>query len=174
MNLKLHAMKYGNVAHYDWEMKLLGEREGCLIGEGEAGRKLKHHTKGQTFTIPHASLEVYALEEGFTVSFDIADGKVISIYCNVSQPCLRDGEDVSFVDLDLDLLWNEEKGWHVVDEDEFEINRRRFGYPDELVRYAQRSLQDLQQRAQRGQFPFDGSLNDEIARIAAGTAKLST
>ncbi len=173
MDLKLHALKYGDTPHYDWDMKLLGEREGCLIAEGAPGRQLKHHTKKRTFTVPHASLEVYALEEGFTVSFDIADGKVISIYCNVSQPCVRDGEHVSFVDLDLDLLWNEAEGWHVVDEDEFEDNRQRLGYPDELTRYAQRSLRSLQERAQRGEFPFDGSLDEEIERIQAGTAKLN-
>ncbi|NGZ77441.1 DUF402 domain-containing protein [Saccharibacillus alkalitolerans] len=154
-------------------MKLLEEREGCLIAEGKAGRRLKHHTKGQTFTVPHASLEVYALNEGYTVSFDIAEGGVISIYCNIAQPCVRKGNDVSFVDLDLDLLWNEELGWRVVDEDEFEDNRRRLGYPDELVRYAQRSLRDLQERAHRGRFPFDGSLDAQVSRIAAETAKLN-
>ncbi|WP_172256569.1 DUF402 domain-containing protein [Saccharibacillus deserti] len=173
MKLNLHALKYGGIAHYDWEMELLGEREGCLIVEGAPGRSLKHHTKGQTFTVPHASLEVYALEEGFTVSFDIADGRVVSIYCNVSQPCVRSGEEVSFVDLDLDLLWNEREGWHVVDEDEFEDNRGRLGYPDELTRFAQRSLRDLQERAHQGKFPFDGSLEEEIRRIASGTPKLN-
>lgn len=170
MNLKLHSMKYGSIAHYDWEMTLLEEREGFLIAEGKAGRQLKHYTKGQTFTIPHASLEVYALQEGFTVSFDILDGKVISIYCNVSQPCLRNGAYVSFIDLDLDLLWNEESGWHVVDEDEFEENRIRLNYPDELVAYARRALEKLQERTRRKNFPFDGSLDARIRRIASETA----
>lgn len=171
MNLKLHSLKYGNIAHYDWEMTLLEEREGFLIAEGKAGRPLKHHTKGQTFIIPHASLEVYALEEGFTVSFDILDGKVISIYCNVSEPCIRNGVDVSFIDLDLDLLWNEALGWHVVDEDEFEENRRKLSYPDHVVAYARQALNDLQERTRQRLFPFDGSLNAKIAQIAAETAK---
>lgn len=172
MTLHLHALKYGNIPHYDWEMTLLGEREGCLIAEGAAGRKLKHHTKGQTFTIPHASLEVYALNEGYTVSFDITDGRMISIYCNVSRPCVRDGEHVSFVDLDLDLLWNEAEGWHVVDEDEFESNRVRLGYPDELSAYARQSLAALRERVDLKRFPFDGSLNEDINRIASQTAEL--
>lgn len=171
MNLKLHSLKYGNIAHYDWEMTLVEEREGFLIAEGKAGRQLKHYTKGQTFTIPHASLEVYALQEGFTVSFDILEGEVISIYCNVSEPCIRSGADVSFIDLDLDLLWNKELGWHVVDEDEFEENRHKLAYPDHVVAYALRALKDLQERTRRKAFPFDGSLDGKIAQIAAGTAK---
>ncbi|MEJ8303437.1 DUF402 domain-containing protein [Saccharibacillus sacchari] len=171
MNLKLHSLKYGNIAHYDWEMTLLEEREGFLIAEGKSGRQLKHYTKGQTFTIPHASLEVYALQEGFTVSFDILDGDVISIYCNVSEPCIHDGADVSFIDLDLDLLWNKALGWHVVDEEEFEDNRRRLNYPDHVAAYARQALHDLQERTRRKAFPFDGSLNDKIAQIAAGTGK---
>ncbi|OWR27720.1 hypothetical protein CDO73_21250 [Saccharibacillus sp. O23] len=172
MILHLHALKYGNIAHYDWEMTLLGEREGCLIAEGAAGRKLKHHTKGQTFRIPHASLEVYALHEGYTVSFDIAEGRMISIYCNVSRPCVREGDHVSFVDLDLDLLWNETQGWHVVDEDEFESNRIRLRYPEELSQYARDSLKSLQERVEKKRFPFDGSLNDYIRHIASKTAEL--
>ncbi len=174
MILHLHALKYGNIPHYDWEMTLLGEREGCLIAFGAAGRKLKHHTKGQTFTIPHASLEVYALNEGYTVSFDIAEGRMISIYCNVSQPCVRNGDHVSFVDLDLDLLWNEDAGWHVVDEDEFETNRLRLRYPDEVSAYARESLAALRERADTRQFPFDGSLNDDLYRIASKTAELQS
>jgi len=171
MNLFLHSMKYGSIAHYDWEMTLLEEREGFLIAEGKAGRSLKHHTKGQTFIIPHASLEVYALQEGFTVSFDILDGEVISVYCNVSEPCVRDGADVSFIDLDLDFLWNKELGWHVVDEEEFEENRIRLNYPNDLAAYARQALSDLQERIRQNVFPFDGSLEDEIARIAASTSK---
>ncbi len=171
MILHLHALKYGPIPHYDWEMTLLGEREGCLVAEGAAGRQLRHYTKGQTFTIPHASLEVYALEEGFTVSFDIRGGRVISIYCNVSQPCVRDGAHVSFVDLDLDLLWNEAEGWHVVDEDEFESNRLRLQYPEELSDYARESLKKLRERVENKQFPFDGSLDEEIRRIASRNEK---
>lgn len=170
MNLKLHALKYGNIAHYDWDMTLLEEREGCLIAEGRAGRSLKHHTKGQTFTIPHASLEVYALHEGFTVSFDIAGGRIVSMYCNVSQPCIRSGHDVSFVDLDLDLLWNEEQGWHVVDEDEFAVNRLKFGYPPDVAESAERSLDELRRRVRASAFPFDGSLDAHVRRIASETA----
>lgn len=171
MNLNLHALKYGGIAHYDWEMQLLEEREDCLIAEGAAGRKLKHHTKGQTFVIPHASLEVYALKEGYTVSFDIRNGRTVSIYCNVCLPCERSRTEVSFVDLDLDLLWNESDGWHVVDEDEFAVNREKFGYPPDLVHTAERSLAELQRRVREKQFPFDSSLDRHLQQIAAGTIK---
>nr|WP_305121002.1 DUF402 domain-containing protein [Saccharibacillus sp. JS10] len=152
-------------------MTLLEQREDFVIAEGKAGRKLKHHTKGQTFTIPHASLEVYALQEGFTVSFDIQNGKLISIYCNITQPCIQHESHVSFVDLDLDLLWNEAQGWHVVDEDEFADNQVRLNYPPELIVYARQALEDLQQRIAQHQFPFDGSLDPIIHHIANQAAE---
>ncbi|MDO3412631.1 DUF402 domain-containing protein [Saccharibacillus sp. CPCC 101409] len=171
MKLNVHALKYGDIAHYDWEMELLEERADCLIAQGTAGRKLRHHTKGQVFEIPHASLEVYALKDGYTVSFDIAEGRLISIYCNAALPCVRTGSDLSFVDLDLDLLWNEAEGWHVVDEDEFAVNCNRFGYPAEVIDAAERSIRELQARAESKLFPFDGSLDDLLNRIAAKTAE---
>jgi protein associated with RNAse G/E len=74
------------------------------------------------------------------------------------------GNTVSFVDLDLDYVQRDGK-WLVVDEEEFENNAVKFGYPDELVRQARKELERLQERIVNKQFPFDGSIAQFIERI---------
>jgi protein associated with RNAse G/E len=79
-------------------------------------------------------------------------------------PAKIDGNIVSFVDLDLDYIQRGGK-WQVVDEEEFERNAIIFSYPDELIQRARKELNSLQERIERKQFPFDGTLESFINRI---------
>ncbi|MCM3728447.1 DUF402 domain-containing protein [Neobacillus cucumis] len=51
---------------------------------------------------------------------EIENENVVSTYCNVAKPAIFRGNQISFVDLDLDYIQERNKEWIVVDEDEFE------------------------------------------------------
>ncbi|UUZ92914.1 DUF402 domain-containing protein [Paenibacillus sp. P25] len=85
-------------------------------------------------------------------------GEIRQYYCNINEPAVLKDSLVSFVDLDLDLVYRGGE-WKVVDEDEFEANRVKFRYPDELAKRARLELERLQLRVKEGRFPFDGTLN---------------
>ncbi|THF72616.1 DUF402 domain-containing protein [Cohnella fermenti] len=164
MKHRIRALKYGNLPHYEWDAEVLKTTDDYVLAKCERGRALTHHTKGKTFIMNHSSLELFSLNHGYTVAFEIRDGRMASIYCNVALPSIVDGRGLSFVDLDLDLLYDGEK-WAVVDEDEFEDNRRKYGYPEELVAYALDSLQELRRRADRREFPFNGELDEYMNEL---------
>lgn len=56
------------------------------------------------------------------------------IYVNIATPAVWDHQEVSAVDLDIDVYRMYGKSEITIDdEDEFEIHRKEFGYPQELV-----------------------------------------
>ncbi|MDO7908649.1 DUF402 domain-containing protein [Paenibacillus sp. JX-17] len=153
--IHISALKYPNHAHYDWQGTLLEQTEDFIIVWCEAGRPLAHHTKQKVFTIEHASLEFFFLKEWFTAAIEFKQGQNTSYYCNIAMPSVLDGDRLSFVDLDLDLLRSPQGEWMVVDEDEFVENSVKYDYPEALKEQAVQALQRLQARAEKKTFPFD-------------------
>ena len=126
--ITIQALKYGDLLHYEWNTTLLEKTDSHVFVLGEYGRQLHHYTKQNVFTIENWTIEYFSFDSWFTVSADVVGGKIQQYYCNINQPAKMNGNTVSFVDLDLDYV--QRKGvWMVVDEDEFEMNAIKFGYP---------------------------------------------
>ncbi|MGO4107876.1 DUF402 domain-containing protein [Paenibacillus sp. YAF4_2] len=163
-SIQIKALKYGNILHYEWNTELLEEGDGYVFVLGQYGRKLQHHTKKAVFTVNNWSIEFFSSKLWFTVSAAIVDGQINEYYCNINQPAVMSGDEVSFVDLDLDLV---QRGgeWMVIDEDEFIENAEKFGYPEPLMKQVRAELAGLQARVAGRQFPFDGTIERLMARI---------
>lgn len=153
----MKSLKYPDILHYEWKGRLIRKTPEYVMVLCESGREMKLHTKNRTFTIDVTSLEYFFLKEGYTVAMEIEEGKILSYYCNIATPSELNDNQLSFVDLDLDLVKRRNEDWMIVDEDEFEINSGKYGYPAELKEYALKSLDLLQKKIKHGSFPFDGS-----------------
>jgi hypothetical protein len=92
--------------------------------------------------------------EHFHEPLSFANRPSLLTYVNISTPAEFDGETVRWVDLDLDVIVTG-AGVRLIDEDEFEEHRERFGYPDDLVMKARAAAELLIDLASRGERPFD-------------------
>ncbi|WP_252183332.1 DUF402 domain-containing protein [Rossellomorea vietnamensis] len=122
------------------------------------GRKLKHYSRDTTFIFDNTSLEYFSLKEGFTVAMEIKNGSIVSYYCNVALPSVLRGNEISFVDLDLDLVKKQDEQWEVIDEEEFETNSLKYNYPLELKEGAILSLEEMKSKVKNQVFPFNESV----------------
>ncbi len=168
----MKSLKYPDIPHYEWKGRLLRKTPEYVMVLCESGREMKHHTKNTTFTIDVTSLEYFFLKEGYTVAMEIEEGKILSYYCNIAMPSVLHGDQISFVDLDLDLVKGRNADWMIVDEDEFESNSVKYGYSAEIKEYALESLDLLQKKINEGLFPFDGSGLEVIERIKSVEDKM--
>jgi len=77
-------------------------------------------------------------------------------YCNSCSMAEIDevAHEVRFIDLDLDLLVDHSGLMRLVDDDEFAVNRVRYGYSEDLCQRVERDLEHLmgQVRHRRGVF----------------------
>jgi len=153
--IKIKALKFPDIPHYEWKGELLCHTPDYVLVLCKPGRKLIHHTKKAVFTIHNTSIEYFSLKEWFTVAMAMEEGKMISAYCNVAKPSVFIDGEISFIDLDIDLIWEKDKGWKVVDEEEFEENSVKYQYPPELKEEAKHALEKLKVAATQGKFPFN-------------------
>jgi protein associated with RNAse G/E len=80
------------------------------------------------------------------------------VYCDIATPATWLADDqLSLVDLDLDVRRRRAtRAVELVDQDEFEVHRRRFGYPDEVVEQAWKTAHWLVGALADGTEPFAG------------------
>lgn len=129
----IEARKFdGRPPHYSWGGYVLKQTKDYLIVANIPGRTLHHHRRATVYTYDNYSLEFYPFEADFTVGLDIERTGEMSYYCNICLPSVLQDETLSFIDLDLDLVYRNGV-WQVVDEDEFMENQRLYHYPVELI-----------------------------------------
>ena len=75
-------------------------------------------------------------------------------YCNVTTPAKYDGENVAYIDLDLDLHVSAQGTLEVLDEDEFSENSLRMGYSPDVIRASRSALEELIRLAATAEGPF--------------------
>ncbi len=153
--LKIKAFKFPDIPHYEWEGEILHQTSDYLLLICKPGRKLIHHSKNKVFTFNNTSIEFFSLKEWYTAAMEIEKEEVVSVYCNIAKPCVFNNEEICFIDLDLDYVWEKNNEWKVVDEDEFEANSIKYKYTEELIVGAIKALAKLKEEVRKGNFPFN-------------------
>jgi protein associated with RNAse G/E len=113
--------------------------------------------KGRPESARHA-ITFYAVGRPLCVlvSFDERGG-VVQYQCDAGLPAVLRGREITFVDLDLDLIADAGLRFYLRDEDDFESRRVAMAYPDEVVALAWEGI-DLAERLIAGRrCPFDGT-----------------
>ena len=116
---------------------------------------------GADFDKVYYESETYLLgkelvEEGLRkkVFFLKDDGSARLWYCNINTPPELNGETLTYIDLDIDILVQPDFSFQVLDEDEFETNAGLYGYsPEEKLR-ARSAVDELIAMIEQHYFPF--------------------
>jgi uncharacterized protein len=117
-------------------------------------------TESGFYISPFETLAHYWQDRWFNVIRLETPGEgLYGYYCNVATPVDFDGETVHYVDLQLDVrVFADAAGaleHRLVDEDDFEAARERYGYPDELVACCRAAVKQLIAMIEAREFPFD-------------------
>ena len=152
--LTVQSRKLDGRAHRSWRARL-ARRAGALIVldavfEEEVNHALLGHIARGT-----VSLEYYWTDRWYNIfRFAAANGELRNFYCNISQPAQFEGDVLSFVDLDIDVLVAPDYSYRVLDLDEFEEHAARYGYATDLRERAHLALAELLSLLERREFPF--------------------
>jgi hypothetical protein len=125
--VRVEYTKYDGSAHRGYPALRLGEDgHGVWLGVPRAD------TAGFKYDDPYVLL--VPREAWWTALFN-APSRRTEVYCDIVTPARWiDPDLVRLVDLDLDVRRRRDAGGpELLDEDEFETNRLRFGYPEHVV-----------------------------------------
>ena len=150
----VRAYKYDGTLHRTWDADLI-RREGSLVVlDAKFTDEIVHELLGTIASGTH-SLEYYWLDRWYNVfRFAQPDGKLRNYYCNINVPAKFDGETLSYVDLDLDILVDPDFSYRVLDVEDFERNAKLFGYNEEVQANARQALAELAGMIESHAFPF--------------------
>ena len=117
--------------------------------------EIQHDLLG-TISSGTISTEYYWLDRWYNVfRFSTPEGRLQSYYCNINVPPVFDGETLSYIDLDIDILVQPDLSYRVLDREDFESNAAKFGYPEKVRQNAEAALNELIKMIQSKAFPFN-------------------
>ena len=152
--IHVRSTKYDGSPHWEFDSWLVREEGPLLVTSNHAGQELSNW-KGSWRT-PWDTLNHFWSDRWYNVMLlEKPNGKGLEgFYCNVTTPTEYDGENVHYVDLDLDLRVSAQGKIEVLDEDEFLDNSKRMGYSPDVIKHARNALDELVRLAAAAEGPF--------------------
>jgi uncharacterized protein len=125
-----------------------------LVLDAEFDHDIQHDLLG-TIASGTLSTEYYWLDRWYNVfRFSDTSRQLRNFYCNVNMPPSFDGEVLSYVDLDIDVLVEPGFSYQVLDLEDFEANAKRYDYPEKVQENARRAVDELISLIEARAFPF--------------------
>lgn len=153
--ITVRACKYDGREHRRWTAQILKQDGALLVLDAYFPEEISHDLLGTIAAGTH-SLEYYWLDRWYNVfRFAEPSGVLRNYYCNVNVPPSLDGETLSYIDLDLDILVAPDFSYQILDRDDFENNAKLYNYPVEVRKNAIQALDDLVRMIEAREFPFN-------------------
>jgi protein associated with RNAse G/E len=154
--ITVRVLKYDGAEHRRWAATVKQFEGSLLVLDATFAEEIQHELIG-VIARGTVSTEYYWLDRWFNVfRFATPEGRLQSYYCNINVPPVFDGETLSYIDLDIDILVQPDLSFRVLDREDFESNAAKFGYPEKVRQNAEAALNKLIEMIQSGDFPFNG------------------
>lgn len=154
--ITVRACKYDGSEHRRWTAQLIRQEGSLLVLDAKFPDEVIHDLLGTIASGTH-SLEYYWLDRWYNIfRFAQPNGDLRNYYCNINRPPTFDGETLSYVDLDLDILVAPDLSYRILDAEDFERNAKEYAYPAELQTSARQAVDEVVRLIEKRQFPFDG------------------
>jgi len=153
--VEVRVYKYNGLLHRTWPAELLRQEGSLIVLDAKFADEVIHDLLGTIASGTH-SLEYYWLDRWYNVfRFAEPDGTLRNYYCNVNVLPTFDGETLSYVDLDLDILVEPDLSYRILDVEDFERNAEDYGYSVEVRANARRAVDELVRMIETRAFPFN-------------------
>ena len=160
-----------------WQDHLHWQFDAWLLGEDEHGAWL--HAPSDTI-VKRGSEPSRRLGIGFVGLVPRAEWWIVefytdhpwhSVYVNIGTPPVWDGDRVTQIDLDLDVVRTLDDIVVVLDEDEFAEHQIQYSYPPHIIDSAMAATDAAVDRVQRHEEPFGSAVNSWISGVDPATLR---
>ncbi len=152
--IEVKTFKFDGQPHRAWHADLVSREGSLLVLDGEFEVDVQHDFLGTIIGGTH-SLEYYWLDRWYNVfRFSQPSGELRNYYCNINIPPTFDGQVLSYVDLDLDILVAPDFSYQILDAEDFERHAELYGYDTQLRANAEVAVKELVAMIEKRAFPF--------------------
>ena len=152
--LIVRVLKHDGSEHRHWRGRIARQEDNLIVLSAEFDLDVSHHLLGEIKRGTRL-IEYYWLERWYNVfRFLHDDGSTRLYYCNINKPPDFDGQSLTYIDLDIDVMVRPDYSYEILDLDEFEANSERYGYTAAEKRNVEKAVEELTGMIQSRQFPF--------------------
>ena len=141
----VRVYKYDGREHRTWRARLAQQVGPLIVLDAVFAEEVEHDLLGR-IAAGTISKEFYWLDRWYNV-FRFSD----RYYCNVTEPPSFDGSLLTYVDLDVDILVEQDFSYRILDLEDFET----YPYPVEVKQKATHAVAELISLVQARSFPFN-------------------
>ena len=160
--MRVEYTKWDGRLHWHCDADLLGEDEHGLWLGLPSGRLLQ---RGDEEPVPCPGLVSLVPAHGrWIANFYVLGENSGTVYVDVTDEPMREGDIVRAIDLDLDVIRFPDGRVVLDDEDEFAEHQKLFGYPPDIISAAEATARDLLTAVTNRDEPF-GIASDRWAAL---------
>jgi protein associated with RNAse G/E len=149
----LRATKFDGAAHWIQPFQVISD-DGTLLVTQYRARTPIYTSRGE-FRSPYDSRVYFWRDRWYNIFRLSRPGCALALwYCNITTPPVFDGCQLGYVDLDLDVAVRANGCIELLDEDEFDVHQRKYGYPMEVIASAEAAAEEVMALARARGFPF--------------------
>ncbi len=151
--ITIHAKKYDERVRKIWTGGVLSESDELVVMVARFEKTVKHNDLG-VIEEGTVSFEHFWLDRWYNVfRFHRPDGTLLAHYVNIAMPAEIDGDVLSYIDLDIDVIRWADGSVEVLDRDDFEKNQVKYSYPPDVIDAVERALLEVLALIEKGELP---------------------
>lgn len=151
--ITVKAKKLGTGDYRTWKAHLVSEQPDYWLLKGQFEKEIKHPFLN-VIRRGTVSYEYFWKNRWFSIfRFHEPDGSLRNFYCNINTPPVFDTNEISYTDLDIDIIVLPDFSYEILDLEEFEKNST--DYAQEIIEKAHEALEELKEMIRKRSFPFD-------------------
>lgn len=155
--ITVRVLKYDGSEYRRWRALAARWEGSTIILDAEFEYDVQHPSLGN-IQRGTRTVEYYWLDRWYNVFQFLNDNNQARLfYCNINTPPTFADDELSYIDLDIDVLVQPDLSYEVLDLEEFQANVVRFGYSVEVQSRARAAVDELISMVRTRQFPFDGA-----------------
>lgn len=150
---KIVSKKHDGSLHRAWHENILLHDDGEVLIGGNSNTVVTEHD-GKEWETKRPAIFYFDKNKWFNVVVLFSENDHF-YYCNVSSPFTWENGELHYIDYDLDLIVSQDFSYVVKDEDEFEQNRKKYDYSNELQQDVINAKNELIDMIHLRQTPFN-------------------
>lgn len=150
--IEVRSCKFDGSVHRTWKARLVERSGQRLVLDGEFEIEVRHPLLG-TIERGAKTREFFWTDRWYSVFQFLDGGGGIRIeYVNINLPPTLNDSELTFIDLDVDILIQADGTYSILDEDEFQTNAALFNYPAEVRLGVESTVAKLVEQLRGGNF----------------------
>lgn len=156
----IQSYKQDGSVHRTWSLvHLISEDESKFVAIN--GRTQIIEANNRTWIAREPALYYLYKEKYFNVIAMLREDGIY-YYCNLASPSIYDNEAIKNIDYDLDVKIYPDGKYEILDEKEFEVNKKKYKYPKVLEKRLRDEIRLIISLKDNNLTPFNKAENEQL------------